>query len=146
MLPVCPNMSPPSSYPASPPQPPYGYLLRLEPRRDPGVLLGGAARVIVGDGVSLEVRHQPGHHLLQLARHGMHGVLLAHALAVYADLPEEQRAASEPPQQRPVEPPDISIRLQAHLLPPQGGRGLHTHALCQTCVDATLLIVHDCMF
>lgn len=31
------------------------YLLGLEPRRDPGVLLGGAARVVIGDGVSLEV-------------------------------------------------------------------------------------------
>lgn len=71
-------------------QRPRCYLLGLEPRWNPGVLLGGAARVVIGDGVSLEVRHQPCHNLFQLARHRVHGVLLAQTLAVHADLPEGQ--------------------------------------------------------
>lgn len=65
------------------------YLFRLEARRNPGIFLGGAARVVVRDGVSLEVGHQLGHHLLQLSRHRAHGVLLSHTLAVHADLPVE---------------------------------------------------------
>jgi len=72
---------------------PLGYLLGLEPRWDPCVLLGGAARVIVGDGVSLEVWHQLRHHLFQLARHRAHGVLLSHTLAVNTDLPVETKTA-----------------------------------------------------
>lgn len=67
------------------------YLFGLESRWDPWVLLGGTARVVVGDGVSLEVWYQLGHHLFQLARHGAHGVLFSHTLAVHTDLPVETR-------------------------------------------------------
>lgn len=64
-------------------------LFRLESRWDPGVLLRGTARVVVRDGVSLEVGDQLRHHLLQLARHRTHGMLLSHTLAVHTDLPVE---------------------------------------------------------
>ncbi len=69
------------------------YLFGLEPRWDPCVLLRGAAWVVVRDGVSLEVWHELRHHLLQLARHWTHGMLLSHTLAVHADLPVETRTA-----------------------------------------------------
>ena len=62
-------------------------LLRFEARGDPGVLLGSTARVVVGDGVSLEVRHQLHHHPLQLTRHGTHSMLLTHTLTMHTDLP-----------------------------------------------------------
>lgn len=67
------------------------YLFGLESRWDPCVLLGGTARVVVGDGVSLEVWYQFRHHLFQLARHRAHGMLLSHTLAVHTDLPVETR-------------------------------------------------------
>lgn len=70
------------------------YLFGLESRRDPRVLLGGAARVVVRDGVSLEVWYQLRHHLFQLARHRAHSMLLSHTLAVNTDLPVETRTAS----------------------------------------------------
>lgn len=70
------------------------YLFGLEPRWDPWVLLGGTARVVVRDGVSLEVWYQFCHHLFQLSRHRAHGMLLSHTLAVHTDLPVETRTAS----------------------------------------------------
>lgn len=69
------------------------YLFGLEPRWDPCVLLGGTARVVVGDGVSLEVRYQLRHHLFQLTRHSAHGMLLSHTLAMHTDLPVETETA-----------------------------------------------------
>lgn len=70
------------------------YLFGLEPRWDPCVLLGGAARVIVGDGVSLKVRYQLRHHLFQLARNWTHCMLLSNTLAMHTDLPVETGTAS----------------------------------------------------
>ena len=70
------------------------YLFGLEPRWDPWVLLGGTARVVIRDGVSLEVWYQLRHHLFQLARHRAHDMLLSHTLAVHTDLPVETRTAS----------------------------------------------------
>lgn len=72
---------------------PARHLFGLESVRDPCVLLRGAARVVVGDGVPLKVRHQLRHHLFQLARNGAHGMLLSHTLAVHADLPVETGTA-----------------------------------------------------
>lgn len=70
------------------------YLLGLESRRDPGVLLQRAARVVVRGGVPLEFVHELGDRLLHLYGHGCHCMLLAATLAVRADLPEEDMGQS----------------------------------------------------
>lgn len=67
------------------------YLLGLESGRDPGVLLQGAARVVVRGGVPLEFVHELGDRLLHLHGHGGHCMLLAATLTVRADLPAEDR-------------------------------------------------------
>lgn len=69
------------------------YLFGLEPRWDPCVLLRGAARIIVRDGVSLKVWYELRHHLFQLARNWTHCMLLSHTLAVHTDLPVETETA-----------------------------------------------------
>lgn len=62
-------------------------LFGLEPRRHPGVLLRGASRIVVRDGVPLEVGRQLRHHFLQLPGHGAHRMLFTHTLTVHTDLP-----------------------------------------------------------
>lgn len=69
-------------------------LFRLESGRNPGVLLGSAAGVIVRDGVSLKIGHQLRHHLLQLTRDGADGMLLTDTLAVHTDLPATREIES----------------------------------------------------
>lgn len=68
----------------------FSDLFGLESGWHPGVLLRGASRVVVWDGVPLEVGHQLGHHLLQLAGHGAHRMLFTHTLTVHTDLPVEE--------------------------------------------------------
>lgn len=67
------------------------YLFRLQPRRDPGVLLQGAARVVVRGRVPLEVKHEFADGLLHLQGHHRHHVLLLRALAVQTDLPASSK-------------------------------------------------------
>lgn len=59
-----------------------GYLLRLQPRGNPGVLFQSTARVIIGGRVPLEVKHEFADGLLHLQRHHCHHVLLLGTLAV----------------------------------------------------------------
>lgn len=71
------------------------YLLRFESRWHPGVLLQGAAGVVVRGGVSLEVVHQLGDRLLHLYGHGCHCMLLAATLTVHTDLPAVDKMTEE---------------------------------------------------
>lgn len=104
-----PNHFPESTQPMLPSEPEWGrtgktkakgkphfpsserYLFRLQPRRDPGVLLQGAARVVVRGRVPLEVKHEFADRLLHLQGHHRHHVLLLRALAVQADLPASSK-------------------------------------------------------
>lgn len=76
------------------------HLFRLDPGRHPGIFFRGAARVVVGYGVPLEVWHQLHHHPLQLSGHRAHHMLLPHTLTVHTDLPVEtgQQSGAEWPQ------------------------------------------------
>lgn len=67
------------------------YLFGLQSRRHPGVLLQGAARVIVRGRVPLEVKHEFADGLLHLQGHHRHHVLLLRALAVQTDLPASSK-------------------------------------------------------
>lgn len=76
------------------------YLFWFEAWWDPGVLLQGAARVVVRGGVPLEVVHELGDRLLHLDRHGCHCMLLPTTLAVHTDLPgrdKETRGTGQVP-------------------------------------------------
>lgn len=76
------------------PQPPSRqewYLFRLQPGRDPGVLLQGTAWVVIWGRVPLEVKHEFADGLLHLQGHHRHHVLLLRALAVQTDLPASSK-------------------------------------------------------
>lgn len=76
------------------PQPPSRrewYLFRLQPGRDPGILLQGAAWVVIWGRVPLEVKHEFADGLLHLQGHHRHHVLLLRALAVQTDLPTSSK-------------------------------------------------------
>jgi len=64
------------------------YLLWLEAGGYPSVLFQGAAGVVVGGGVPLEVVHELGDRLLHLHGHGRQCMLLSPTLTVHTDLPE----------------------------------------------------------
>lgn len=70
---------------------PKRYLFRLQPWWDPGILLQGAARVIVRGGVPLEVKHEFADGLLHVQGHHCHHVLFLRALAVQTDLPAKSK-------------------------------------------------------
>lgn len=65
----------------------HHYLLRLQARGDPGILLQSTAWVVIRSWIPLEVEHELRDCLLHLQRHNCYNVLFLGALTVKANLP-----------------------------------------------------------